>query len=1488
MSRLKAGFGSLTVILAACLGAAPAMGVQPSVCTGDIVINELAAATCDRLIKWSDDGVPTLGLGLPWWHPLFNDNNWIEANGGFGGASVTGVGTVVPAMNGKSYSLYVRKSFAVEDSEAASTNAVVLSVDFEEGFVAYLNGREVARKGLGVAGGFCYHDMRANNNLRTPGTALQFVLGPAANLLTTGLNVLAVSVHKLGLGDTNWRIVPNLSVTGSPAVTLVAHGGKWRYFVGVTEPLGGLHKPASDTVPPPDPTLALNENLWRYRIGTNEPSGGTRAWATREFDASAWAQGRGGIGYGDPGIATTVNVQNLAYSIYLRQEFVALPEQMSAGNQLMLSAVYDDGFVAYLNGVEVARANLGVTNVFTPYNTPAPTTHEATQIQRFYINNASNLISAGTNVLAIQVHNNTLGSSDLSMQADLDMVYEGAATYEAEDVADDYDWIELYNRGSADVSLQNWSLTDDPDTPGKWRFPPVTISSGGYFLVLATGLNITPTNASPHTNFKLGSKGEYLALVDNAGQVRCEFAPAFPTQSFSQSFGRTGWGDEYAYLEEATPGWRNNTNAVYQDMLPPPAPSLPRGFYDLPISVSLSASMPDAVIRWTTNGTVPTALNGHTYNQPLQFSKPTALRARAFRHGYIPSEPLNATYLVGLTNALKTLPALCLVGDEERELFEPHGLMAISGGYSNWWPATDVDHYNNGTPTGRAYERHVSTEFIPLDTNAGFQVGAGLRTAGQGGRGSRRRGPSWAQQTYKYDLRLYFRSAYGSEALEYDIFPKSRAKNLTQIAIKSGFWDDCINPALKDELLRRLVLDCGQMASHGIHVNLFINGVFKSYYNLIERPKEEYFQSYFGSTNAWDVLKFVVTEGDATMWNSMVNFVKAATNDPVVYANYTWLADRLDLVNYVDYLLVCAYAYNSDWPANNWIAARERVAGAKFFYMPWDSGCSFGYSGAARVTNDTFELVLSRLSSNAPFSLYFDFLRRSPEFRLLMADRIQKHFFGAGALTDLNISNRYAEMKAVMQAPVRYLQGSYNNDIETNWLPKRRAALFQYFIERGFWPATAAPVFNRMGGMVTNGFPVTLSNTNAGGALYYTTDGSDPREPGTGAVAGQVYTAPLVLAHATTVKARVLDNGEWSPLAEATFTIAGYFDGLRLTEIMFHPLTDETFEFLEFKNVGESDMDLAGVSIVQGVTFTFPPASVLAPGAFAVVVANEGSFTSRYAGVAAAGVYGGQLSNGGETLLVQDPQGAPLVSIAYSDTWHPVTDGGGHSLVRTAVDGDVNLPATWRPSTHVFGSPGADDPPPVIGPVIISEIMYNPPAGGDEFIELYNISNVAVALHDAAAPSVAWRIDDDTATAFAFPAGGTLGPRQCLVIAGAGCDPEAFRTKYAIHADVQVFGPCVRGLGNEGDAVRLFRTLDGGAGIHELAEEVVYAGAWPWPVEADGLGASLERIIPCGPANDVASWRADTAGTPGRVVPEPSALAIGLVALAVLRRERVA
>lgn len=159
-------------------------------------------------------------------------------------------------------------------------------------------------------------------------------------------------------------------------------------------------------------TAIYNSHTWHYHTGS-EPS---PTWMLPSFDASVWPEAQGGLGYGDDDDNTIINATT---AVYLRKEFYLV--DTSAIKYAILHADYDDAFVAYLNGVEIARNNIGTVGIPPSYVTLANTYKEALlyngELPEAYpldLVKLRSLLKDGYNTLAVQVHNHTATSSDLS------------------------------------------------------------------------------------------------------------------------------------------------------------------------------------------------------------------------------------------------------------------------------------------------------------------------------------------------------------------------------------------------------------------------------------------------------------------------------------------------------------------------------------------------------------------------------------------------------------------------------------------------------------------------------------------------------------------------------------------------------------------------------------------------------------------------------------------------------------------------------------------------------------------------------------------------------------------------------------------------------------------------------------------------------------------------------------------------------------------
>ncbi len=164
--------------------------------------------------------------------------------------------------------------------------------------------------------------------------------------------------------------------------------------------------------------LVARGATWHYLPGRAEPAGNALDWTQPGFDDGAWSTGPAGIGYGDGDDATVLSDMRDRYcTVYARARFeISDPERVAV---LRLGIDYDDGFIAFINGVEIARANAGTPGTFPAHDDLATGSHEAETARSFAIAGAASFLVAGTNVLAVVGLNDDLSSSDFSLHPEL-------------------------------------------------------------------------------------------------------------------------------------------------------------------------------------------------------------------------------------------------------------------------------------------------------------------------------------------------------------------------------------------------------------------------------------------------------------------------------------------------------------------------------------------------------------------------------------------------------------------------------------------------------------------------------------------------------------------------------------------------------------------------------------------------------------------------------------------------------------------------------------------------------------------------------------------------------------------------------------------------------------------------------------------------------------------------------------------------------------
>ncbi|MFA9390849.1 MAG: lamin tail domain-containing protein [Prolixibacteraceae bacterium] len=373
-------------------------------------------------------------------------------------------------------------------------------------------------------------------------------------------------------------------------------------------------------------SAVLPGNEFRYLVPDETSSS---EWFQSDFDDAVWESGKAGFGYGDDDDVTIVPEGTRV--VFIRKEFIVEDPSVILSSKLHVD--YDDGFVAYLNGIEIARSNFNGTpqwNSFANGNHEA-VIYEGATPEEFVIDETliSSALKTGKNVLAIAGINIGDDSSDMTLIPFLSFGLDGA---------------------------------------------------GGLFQPVPAWFIQTPPG-NLHTSFKISSGGEKIYL-SNAG-ILVDSIDVDGLQR-DQSIGRVKDGTaQTGIFILATPGTSNNSSQAYTNgFSTKPKMSLPAGFYSSSIEISLSIDKTETTIRYTLDGSEPT-ITSSLYTVPIKISSTKCIRARSFSDNLLPSKIVTSTYFI---NDEYSLPVLSVTANRA-DIFGSQGI------FTNWNETFEIPAY---------------------------------------------------------------------------------------------------------------------------------------------------------------------------------------------------------------------------------------------------------------------------------------------------------------------------------------------------------------------------------------------------------------------------------------------------------------------------------------------------------------------------------------------------------------------------------------------------------------------------------------------------------------------------------------------------------------------------------------------------------------------------------------------------------------------------
>lgn len=468
------------------------------------------------------------------------------------------------------------------------------------------------------------------------------------------------------------------------------------------------------------------------------------------------------------------------------------------------------------------------------------------------------------------------------------------------------DWVELHNSTGSAVSLAGYGISNNPKNPAKWVFPDISIEPGEYLLLYATGSADKAQKKNLKLNFNISSTGEALFFFDPNGKLIDKLSAG--RMKSGQSYGRDG-SDNRFYYAEPTPGAQNGKG--YEGITQLPAFSVTPGIYDNAVTVAITAGEGET-IRYTTDCTTPNA-SSEVYSGELSISKNSVIRAAAFRDGYLSGDVATATYLFRSDGVNHALPVVTLVTAPDNLWNSKTGIYATGDQFD-----PDAASYADTLKSATYYQAKFATEeqvdtiwekpaaFSLFDDNGRqvFTQNVGIRIAGSFGRGRAQKG-----------FNVIARKEYGKGSMEYPFFENRPYTEYKAVVLRAGAQDQN-RSKIRDELASGLLegTDINILYQAYRPTVLYLNGEYWGVYFMKEKRNRFFVAQHENTENNVDLAigkGFKQrTYGDNSDWVSLYEY--ATTHDLSASDAYNYVAERMDVDSFRDYMIAEIYNGNTD------------------------------------------------------------------------------------------------------------------------------------------------------------------------------------------------------------------------------------------------------------------------------------------------------------------------------------------------------------------------------------------------------------------------------------------------------------------------------------------------------------------------------------------------------------------------------------------------
>lgn len=1161
---------------------------------------------------------------------------------------------------------------------------------------------------------------------------------------------------------------------------------------------------------------------------------------------------------------TEAAMRNVNASAYLRVPFTV--NRLIPFNQATLKVRYDDGFVAYIDGVEVARRNAPTSPTWNSAATLDRSTGDAMTVETIDITTNVSLLANGSHVLAIHALNEAASSNEFLLTAELSgaTLSYGTAIY-----------MDPPTPGAANTTGFLGYVADTNFLPKRGLYTTtqtvaITCTTPGATIAYTLdGTDPSPTNGTQVPAPSAVTTPAAAVLVSSTKYIR---AMAYKTASGLRSTNV----DSHTYIFTAQVLTQSNSQ-----------PGYPASWAGRAADYGMDASV------------VNTTLPNYSVTDAL-LSLPTISMTSPIASLFSPTAPIGIYYDTsqrGLSGERKVsiewINADGSPGWHAQAGVRPHGNSSRGHGFTPkhplrlhfrgeyGWPRLRENIFGGGV---RSFDqlllRACSTDSMPV-VDGNIEDG---------------------EQRWNNDKATYMRDQYMRDLLNELGHPNCRGV-YAQLYINGLYWG---------------LYNLAERPNAAFFASTF--GGEESEWDVLK----DFQELNDGNGTAWNEMVAIVNDAGVT---DAVRCQKLLGNNPDGTRNLAYPI-YIHWPSFRDYMITHIAAGAEDWPDHNyWVGRRRGVMSEGFRFMSWDqeiSNDSLTRPGG-RGSNAPFSSVGDpAIDSGYTFgpAMIYDKFRRAEPFKTLFRERIHALLFNNGPLSPTAQKARWATLqtridKAIVGESARWgdANGEGAKKRETTWLNNMNYmnnagtgywdAIHPIDVQRfrnvSLYPSINQATFAQNGGIVPAGYSLLLSHAEP--LIYYTLNGADPMT-----ASGAIAPSALLYNGGTTTEHPITANSTWKYLVAASATVStwrnvsfndtawpsgaaqlGYGDSDEATVIGFGGNTSnrnmttyfrKTFTITNKANVQSAKVfvlrDDGAVIHLNGAEIgrtNMPPTLPISYSTAANSNVTGADESTLYYEVPLSPAAITSLIEGANVLAIEVHKASVTEDDLSFDARIEVVKSSSVAGIPLNASGTVNIRARtaggeWSGVNSAYFTVGSQ--PPSAANIVFSELHYHPAPpiravelaidsdpDAFEFIELMNVGPTTVDFTGA-------HLADGAL--FDFPTGTTLAPgARCVIVKNVAAFTARYGTGRAIVGTFAFEGANQTGLSNGGETLSLTLTTNN---VTTTLFSMTYDDIAPWTTLPDGNGPSLMLRAPAPSVNHstAANWiaSADNGGSPAQ------------------------